>query len=228
MASNEDNQGIQVMLRQLMDELQGFKATQVAYNTSNTERMDRIDARLTALETRSRPASPIVEPTVERKTTFVPPSRSSSPQPAATPAPDSPPLFGLTGLPFTPAPGKEERPERNRRPDRRDTIHLHNLKTAEASSQRPFVQATLAPYDHITYKKTSIAAFLKFWDEVISYEQRHGTTFQLLPRLKGLCASASSPSTAGIWTTESSTHCRMKSSTPSCRLSSARLIALTS
>jgi len=62
---------------------------------------------------------------------------------------------------------------------------LHNLKTAEAASQRPFVQATLAPYDHITYKKSSIAAFLKFWDEVTSYEQRHGTTLPVTTMIDG-------------------------------------------
>ncbi len=98
---------LQSMLQQVLDglssvkaDLQEFKADQTAYNTNNTEHLERIDAQLTALETRSRPSSPIVEPTVERKTTFVPPQRSSPPPPPATPAPDSPPLFGLTGLPF--------------------------------------------------------------------------------------------------------------------------------
>lgn len=84
-------------------------------------------------------------------------------------------MFGPTGLPVTPAPGRGPRQEKRDRIDRRDTIHLREVKAAEAEARAPVYHAVLAPHDHITYVKSNLQAFFKFWDAITLYEQQEGT-----------------------------------------------------
>jgi len=84
-------------------------------------------------------------------------------------------MFGPTGLPVTPAPGKEQRPEKKDRPDRRETIHLKNVKNSEAITPRPVIHGVVAPTDHIKYNHSGLANFLKFWDAIIKYERKEGS-----------------------------------------------------
>ena len=170
--------------------LNDFKTTQLAYNNSTTKQLNNIEDRLTLVEAKSRPTTPRQEPpapavpaatvppagaadAATRVTTFAP-SPQTSPAGAELFLPETP-MFGPTGLPVTPAPGREQKPERKDRPDRRDTIHLREVKTAEAVAQAPVYHAVLAPHDHITYNKSGLPAFFKFWDAILLYEQQEGT-----------------------------------------------------
>ena len=90
MASIEDIQSaiqsaIQAALAPLAASLQVVQTELQQLKVQRAEDMVKIMDRLVALETRSRPSSPVVEPTVERKTTSAPPA------PPSTPAPDTPP-----------------------------------------------------------------------------------------------------------------------------------------
>lgn len=148
--------------------VEGF-ARMDANAETNKQQMQALEARIAAIETRSHRSTPVMEPAVA----FESPKAEPQTPPAQPPVAESPPMFGPTGLPFTPAPGKEDKPQK--RPDRRETIHLHNLKSAEASARVPVVHGLLASYDHITYKKSSLHQFYKFWDAVKLYELKEAT-----------------------------------------------------
>lgn len=155
--------------------MQQMQAQQAAFNESMTQKMDNIETRLVALETKSRPPTPPARAMdVEPRVTFpATPPASPAVEPAAT-APETP-MFGATGLPVTPAPGKAALPERAARPERRETMHLRELKDSEARAQVPVMHSVMAKYDHITYTKPGVKNFQEFWHAISQYEELNNT-----------------------------------------------------
>ena len=72
--------------------------------------------------------------------------------------------FDATGLPKTPKLGSSRGSS-----NRRDTLHVRNLKFAESTAQTPAMHVTIKSADYIQYKTSSIPNFIKFWDEVRTY-----------------------------------------------------------
>lgn len=166
-----DQNQVQLMMEQvaehLMDQIsQKFSeqaAQQLAFKEEINSRFEKLEFRLYTLEAKSRSSSPI--------------------------------YFDATGLPITPAnkpaktgasfaappPPSDDSPKNkdgknNKKPDRRETLHLHSMKTSEAVSTLPLVHGVLASSDHIRYKKSSIRNFFEFWELVNEYELRERTT----------------------------------------------------
>jgi len=137
--------------------------------------MQKIDTRLTILEVKSRPPSPGPSRAEEtaRKATFAP--SPASPE-ADKDVQQETPYFHPTGLPITPAPGKEDKSNEGDKPDkrsdRRETIHLRTLVNLEARSQFPTVHKTLSSFSHITYTRSTVKSFFKFWEDVARYEMK--------------------------------------------------------
>lgn len=158
-----DQNQVQHMMEQvaehLMDQIsQKFseQATQqLAFKEEINARFEKLEFRLVALEAKSRSSSPI--------------------------------YFDTTGMSITPAhkttkssasedPPKNKDGNNTKKPDRRETLHLHTVKTSEAVSSLPLVHGVLASSDHIRYKKSSIRSFFEFWELVNEYELRERTT----------------------------------------------------
>lgn len=84
-------------------------------------------------------------------------------------------LFGPTGLPKTPKPGKEPPANHNRGSrSRRQTLHVRNLESAAKKAQAPLLYGTIGSHDHIKYTKSNIRNFIKFWRAVRTYMLRWG------------------------------------------------------
>lgn len=148
-----------------------------------------------SLHTSAQPA----KPTARRSTLLVPqPARSapSAPGPhdsssddddddddSSSPAEDltgsedsnseestaSDPSFGPTGLPKTPAPGKKRRHSKQRKKDRRDTLHLRNLETSRSTALVPVMHGNIKPYDNIKYLGENIGQLIEFWVQFYTY-----------------------------------------------------------
>lgn len=82
-------------------------------------------------------------------------------------------MFGPTGLPVTPAPGKLAGAERASKPKRRETLHLKTLKDSEAHARPPVLHGVLPKHDHITYTKSGVRQFRIFWEAVLLFETLH-------------------------------------------------------
>uniref|UniRef100_A0A7S3MF74 Uncharacterized protein n=1 Tax=Spumella elongata TaxID=89044 RepID=A0A7S3MF74_9STRA len=173
---------VQAMMEQvtehLMDQISLKFAEQAAQQSAFREeinaRFEKLEFRLVALEAKSRSPSPTL-------------------------------FFDATGMPVTPAnkgaksTGDDSSKNNTgnnggsstsntgnssgnnsgnnaKKPDRRDTMHLHSVKTSEAVSTLPLVHGVLASSDHIRYKKSSIRSFFEFWELVNDYELRERTT----------------------------------------------------
>jgi len=162
-----DQNQVQLMMEQvaehLMDQIAekfaAQTAQQLAFKEEINARFEKLELRLVALEAKSRSSSPI--------------------------------YFDATGLPITPAGkgaksdaaksggedlGKTKDGNNTKKPDRRETLHLHSMKVSETVSQLPLVHGVLASSDHIRYKKSSIRNFFEFWELVNEYELRERTT----------------------------------------------------
>lgn len=171
------------MIRGLGEQIVEIKNEQKA----NNETLQKMDARLVALEQKSAPSSRSPSPSSskhseEKKTTsFEVPSPSRA---TYTTLPrEEEDMFGPTGLPFTPAPSKRDSKASDREKPRRETIHIRNVRNAEAGSQRPVVHGILPSHDHITCKKLTVYTFYKFWEEVMIYERRERTTLPVTTML---------------------------------------------
>ena len=191
MASLEEIQSLlgQVLAAQQTahQELSEFRSQQIAHNNTSAEAMQNIDTRLTILEIKSRPPSPGPSGAEEtaRKATF-------APSPVKGVPPETP-YFHASGLPITPAPGKSDRGKQERQdkqeknPERRETIHLRSLVNLEAKSQFPVVHKTLASTAHITYTRSSVKTFFKFWEDVAKFEMKEQSG---LPNVNALIDSS--------------------------------------
>lgn len=153
----------------LRTELSTFHNEQQTVNRAITEKIDNIETRVVAIENKSRPATPRVAEGVPRVPTFA----STPGDVPPPPPPESPPMFGPTGLPVTPAPGAPVPIAPRAKSDRRETIHLRNVKRTVATARDPVIHGVLAPHDHIVYTKSSLRSFIHFWHEVVQYEEKN-------------------------------------------------------
>lgn len=194
------------MLRALTDgqatlvaELKDFKEYQVNYNKTTED-------RLATLEVKSHRASPLLGPTrmTEAPAEPAPTSSTTTPPTGQQPARENPrnlfpslaadepadnladeePMFDPTGLPITPAPGKMRKQEKKQRaPDRRDTLHLHNLRLAQERAQLPVIHGVLAPWKGGNYSKSNVTEFFRFFKELRLYELKEGVRPRNVPAL---------------------------------------------
>ena len=179
-----DQDQFKQILETLAGQMQSISEQLAQQEENLSARFEKIDLRLDSLETKTKSRPPTPSPSFARD------------------SPPDTPYFDATGLPITPAPTKtakvnseeqeskletkqESRPVQNKdnhntnnekRPDRRETLHLHTVKTSEAVSSAPLVHGVLASSAHIRYKKSSIRSFFEFWELVSEYELRERTT----------------------------------------------------
>lgn len=174
---------IQTLLGQVLaaqqtahQELSDFRSQQIAHNNATAATMQNIDTRLTVLEVKSRPASPGPSRAEEtaRKATFAPSPASAKPDKEVRE--ETPYYHQGTGLPITPAPGKNDQSagaaKEDKHYDRRDTMHLRSLVQLETTSQFPTVHQTASSFAHITYTRSSVKSFFKFWEDIARYEMK--------------------------------------------------------
>lgn len=145
------------------------------------------------------PVQMLPEPTAQLQSTLQTPTPATPPEPTAqapTPAPqpdnlappageqneidsedeytfsdedDEDPMFGPTGLPKTPAPGKKRKSGVSRPSKKRETLHMRSLIAAKAIAYPPVMHGKIKSADYISYNARTIAAFIKFWDDIRTY-----------------------------------------------------------
>jgi hypothetical protein len=160
------------LLRELREQQQASDAKAEANAAGTAESIRMLGDRLVALEARSRPPSPSasvpapapIEPTV-RPATQEPPVEQRTPEEQDMPAlenfytdaldeEDEGEYFDATGLPKTPKFGSSRGSS-----NRRDTLHVRNLKFAESTAQTPAMHVTIKSADYIQYETSSIPNF---------------------------------------------------------------------